>query len=120
MIVSDSGFSKDSNGPNYAELSLDANDDALSKLLDQSGLVISVSSFADGRAFSLATRLRLLGYEGRIRLKGDLLPDQYGMARRSGIDDIEISDAHAKRCQESEWSFRANWSEFDYQTRLKA
>ena len=48
MIVSDSGFSKDSNGPNYAELPLDANDDALSKLLDQSGLVISVSSFADG------------------------------------------------------------------------
>ena len=93
MIVSDSGFSKDSNGPNYAELPLDANDDALSKLLDQSGLVISVSSFADGRAFSLAKRPRLLGYEGRIRLKGDLLPDQYGMARRSGIDDIEISDA---------------------------
>ena len=120
MIVSDSGFSKDSNSLNYAELSLDANDDALSKSLDQSGLVISVSSFADGRAFSLAKRLRLLGYEGRIRLKGDLLPDQYGMARRSGIDDIEISDAHAKRCQESEWLFRTNWSEFDYQTRLKA
>jgi hypothetical protein len=40
------------------------------------------------------------------------------MARRSGFDDVEISQSLAKRQTESEWLFRANWREHDYQQRL--
>ena len=102
----------------YIALPLDCDDERLAAALVHPALLITVESFADGRAFSLAKRLRLLGYTGRIRLKGDVLPDQYAMARRSGFDDIEISEAHARRCQEADWVFRADWRNHDYQSRL--
>jgi uncharacterized protein (DUF934 family) len=119
MIVSDQGFCTNALDAGYIALPLDCDDEQLAAALAHSALLITVGSFADGRAFSLAKRLRLLGYTGRIRLKGDVLPDQYAMARRSGIDDVEISQAHADRCQEADWVFRADWRNHDYQARLK-
>ena len=77
MIVSDQGFCASDLDASHVALSLDSNDEQLAAALAHSALLISVGSFADGRAFSLAKRLRLLGYTGRIRLKGDVLPDQY-------------------------------------------
>ena len=103
----------------YIALPLDCDDERLAAALVHSALLITVESFADGRAFSIAKRLRLLGFTGRIRLKGDVLPDPYAMARRSGIDDIEITQAHADRCQEADWVFRADWRNHDYQARLR-
>ena len=119
MIVSDQGFCAGDLDASYVELPLDCDDERLAAALVHSALLINVGSFADGRAFSIAKRLRLRGYTGRIRLKGDVLPDQYAMARRSGIDDIEISEAHARRCQEADWVFRADWRNHDYQARLR-
>ncbi len=81
---------------------------------------IRFPSPTDGRGFSLARHLRLLGYRGRLRAAGHLLADQYAMARRSGFDEVEISRELAERQTEEQWLFRANWRRGDYQRRLRA
>ncbi|NOR60908.1 MAG: phosphoadenylyl-sulfate reductase [Rhodobacteraceae bacterium] len=75
--------------------------------------------FSDGRGFSLARQLRLLGFVGRLRAKGHILADQYAMARRSGFDEVEIDAALARRQPEPIWQARANWQARDYQNRLR-
>ena len=82
---------------------------------------IDFPSFADGRGFTLARLIRLLGFTGRLRAKGHVIADQYAMARRLGFDEIEISPDLAKRQPEEHWLFRAkDWQEHDYQARLRA
>lgn len=50
---------------------------------------IRFASFKDGRGFSLATQLRTrLGYTGRLRAIGDLIPDQAQFLKRVGFDAI--------------------------------
>ncbi len=75
---------------------------------------------ADGRGFTLARRLRQMGYVGRLRARGHVLADQYAMARRAGFDEVEISDALAARQPEAQWLARADWRAHDYQARLRA
>ena len=79
---------------------------------------IAFPSHTDGRGFSLARRLRLLGYRGRLRASGRILADQYAMARRSGFDEVQIDPALARRQPEEQWLFRAKWRAHDYQERL--
>ena len=79
---------------------------------------IAFPSLTDGRGFSLARHLRLLGYSGRLRTTGHILADQYAMARRSGFDEVGIDPALAERQPEEQWLFRANWQAQDYQQRL--
>ena len=79
---------------------------------------IDFPSPTDGRGFSLARHLRLLGYRGRLRATGHILADQYAMARRSGFDEVEIDRALAQRQPEEQWLFRASWPTQDYQERL--
>ena len=79
---------------------------------------IAFPSHMDGRGFSLARHLRLLGYRGRLRAAGHILADQYAMARRSGFDEVEIDPALARRQSEDQWLFRADWRRHDYQERL--
>ena len=79
---------------------------------------IAFPSHMDGRGFSLARHLRLLGYRGRLRAAGRILADQYAMARRSGFDEVEIDPALAARQPEEQWLFRADWKSHDYQERL--
>ena len=79
---------------------------------------IAFPSHMDGRGFSLARHLRLLGYRGRLRACGCILADQYAMARRSGFDEVEIDPALAERQPEAQWLFRANWQAHDYQERV--
>ena len=81
---------------------------------------VDFPSCADGRGFTIARLLRLLGYVGRLRAKGHVISDQYTMARRSGFDEVEISDDLAARQPAEEWAFRANWQDHDYQSRLRA
>lgn len=81
---------------------------------------IAFPSFADGRAFTLARHLRQLGYQGRLRAYGHVISDQYAMIRRCGFDEVEISSELATRQPESEWQFRANWQEKNYQHRMQA
>ncbi|RXV63248.1 oxidoreductase [Roseovarius sp. A46] len=89
------------------------------RLRDTPLIRVNFSSFADGRGFSIARRLRLMGYKGRLRAGGHVIADQYAMARRSGFDEVEISDEIATRQPQDQWQFRANWQAHDYQSRLR-
>jgi len=77
-------------------------------------------SFADGRGFTIARRLRDMGFQGRLRAKGHVIADQYAMARRAGFDEVEIDDELAQRQPEDQWLRRADWKAHNYQSRLRA
>ena len=81
---------------------------------------IAFPAFSDGRGFTLARRLRVMGYTGRLRAQGHVIADQYAMARRCGFDEVEISADLAARQPEDQWQFRADWRAHDYQSRLRA
>ncbi len=81
---------------------------------------VSFPSFSDGRGFSIARTLRLMNFTGRLRAHGNLLADQYTMARRVGFDDVEIYQALAERQPEDQWLARANWQSHSYLSRLRA
>lgn len=88
--------------------------------LDDTPLIrVDFPNFADGRGFTIARQLRLMGFKGRLRARGHVIADQYAMARRAGFDEVEIDDDLAERQPESHWMFRANWQAHDYQARLR-
>jgi uncharacterized protein (DUF934 family) len=133
IIMRDTGFSTDDwdgaflppdadlHGDHLAlDLGPQADLDALAAHLDRITLIrIRFGSFADGRGFTIARRLRALGYRGRLRAAGHVLADQYAMARRAGFDEVEITPAMAARQPEEQWLARADWRAGDYQARLK-
>ncbi|MCB1328889.1 MAG: DUF934 domain-containing protein [Maritimibacter sp.] len=106
------------------DLSADLLPEALHALVPAFGRIalirIPFASFADGRGFTLARQLRLLGYRGRLRAAGHVIADQYAMARRSGFDEVEIDADLAARQPEAQWRARADWQRFDYRARLGA
>lgn len=61
----------------------------------------------DGRGFSLARRLRDLGYRGRLRARGHVISDQFRHALACGFDEVEISEDHAARQPEAHWRARS-------------
>ena len=81
---------------------------------------VGFPSFSDGRAFTIARRLRMAGYTGELRALGPVIADQYAMARRVGFDSVEIPDELAIRQPQAQWQFRADWKAHDYLARLKA
>jgi uncharacterized protein (DUF934 family) len=81
---------------------------------------VAFPAFTDGRAFTVARRLRMAGYTGTLRAVGPVIADQYAMARRVGFDEVEIPDELAARQPQAQWLFRANWKAHDYLSRLKA
>ncbi len=83
-------------------------------------IVIDFPSFADGRGFSLAKRLREAGYRGTLRATGHVIADQYRNARRVGFDEVEISEDLAARQPERQWLARTGWQDNFYQKRLRA
>lgn len=98
----------------------DAPEAALPYLADLACIRIAFPSVADGRGFTLARRLRALGFSGTLRAQGAIIADQYAMARRSGFDEVEIPQAMADRQPQEQWLARANWQAHDYQSRLRA
>lgn len=130
VIVTDSGFgpdSWDSGSAGRAETILDIGRETdPADLADLAGVLadlrlirIDFPSFADGRGFSIARRLRLMGYRGRLRARGHVLADQYAMARRAGFDEVEIDDDLAARQPQDQWLARADWRAHDYQARIR-
>jgi len=71
-------------------------------------IVVRFPSFADGRGFSVARRLRALGYAGRLRAQGHVISDQYAMARACGFDEVQIDAEMAARQPERHWLQAAN------------
>ena len=63
--------------------------DDLDELLKSSAIRIVFGSCADGRFLTLGRQLRLRGYSGHIRAAGPLVPDQFPMALKLGIDSTE-------------------------------
>jgi uncharacterized protein (DUF934 family) len=135
VLVNDTGFSSDDWTTGFVVITeLAANDCSavavdlasnaepgdLAGLLGQIDLIrIDFPSFADGRGFTIAAQLRRMGFVGRLRARGAVIADQYAMARRSGFDEVEISDDLATRQPEPQWLARADWQAHDYQARLR-
>lgn len=133
VIVTDKGFQPAGTEPQAVKLadiashtgSLDLahTDDPtlVDPYLGQLSLIrVAFPAFSDGRAFTIARRLRMAGYTGTLRAVGPVIADQYAMARRVGFDDVEIPDDLALRQPEAQWLFRADWKSHDYLARLKA
>ena len=131
VIVTDAGFAPvaDTVNPGLADLGtgravdLAHTDDpaAVEPVLGQLVLIrVAFPAFSDGRGFTIARRLRMMGYKGELRALGPVIAEQYAMARRVGFDAVEIPDALAARQPESQWQFRADWKAHDYQSRLRA
>jgi uncharacterized protein (DUF934 family) len=76
---------------------------------------VAFPAMADGRGFSIARRLRAMGYAGRLRAAGPLVADQLRAARRVGFDEIELPEALAARQPEAQWRLAPRIS---YQDRL--
>ncbi|NIZ59391.1 oxidoreductase [Sedimentitalea sp. CY04] len=126
VIVTDTGFGPDTwtagyEGNTALDLPSDTNPVELVEQLDADVQMIRINfpSFADGRGFTIARQLRLSGYTGHIRAYGHVIADQYAMARRSGFDDVEISEDLAARQPETQWLARANWQQHNYQSRMR-
>lgn len=136
VLVTDTGFANDdwrhailsldalAANDNAAVIAIDlAPDDDLTVLhgqIDRIDLIrVGFPSFSDGRGFTIASQLRRMGYQGRLRAAGHVIADQYAMARRSGFDEVEISAALATRQSEDQWLARTNWQDHDYQSRLR-
>ena len=132
IIVTDRGFGPDdwtggfcapceaANDICALDLGCDTTPSELSERLETAQMIrIDFPSFADGRGFTIARQLRLMGYRGRLRARGHVLADQYAMARRAGFDEVEISDDLARRQPEDQWLARADWQANDYQSRLR-
>lgn len=131
IIVTDTGFATDDWDAPFAALNdahpgvaidlASSNDpNELAGRLAATPLIrVDFPSFADGRGFTIARQLRLMGFKGRLRARGHVIADQYAMARRSGFDEVEISDDLARRQPENQWLARADWGAHDYQARLR-
>jgi uncharacterized protein (DUF934 family) len=89
--------------------------------LDRLTLIrVAFPAFNDGRAFTIARRLREMGYTGQLLALGPVIADQYAMLRRVGFDGAEIPDEIAQRQPAEQWQFRADWQAHHYQARLRA
>ncbi|MGB3177149.1 MAG: DUF934 domain-containing protein [Albidovulum sp.] len=121
VIVRDDGFHADDFTGEALDIAQDVQPGALPDAFDGVTLIrVAFPSSADGRGFTLARHLRTKGYTGRLRAQGHVIADQYGMARRCGFDEVEISDDLAARQPADQWIFRADWQDHDYRLRLKA
>ena len=133
VIVTDTGFAADDLTAQFTRfeaeaaiadgdavlLPSDTNPADLDKALGASAIAVEFPSFADGRGFTLAAQLRRLGYKGRLRAQGHVICEQYAMARRSGFDEVAISQDLAERQPADLWRSRSNWTEHDYQARVR-
>jgi len=81
-------------------LSVEALNDALPSL---SLVAIAFPAYSDGRGFSIARRLRRLGFKGLLRAHGPLIPDQFAYALSCGFDEIDLPEASAARQPETQW-----------------
>ena len=105
-------------GPLALELSAGSDPAALAGLLERTVAIrILFAGFADGRGFSLARRLRDLGFAGRLRAVGALIPDQRGALRACGFDEIELTAERLARQGPDAWSAEAAAPPFRHRTR---
>lgn len=117
IIVRDDGFHKLTDEPEIT-FAPDTQPEELVDHLHHNLIAIDFPAIGDGRGFSLARRLRALGYKGQLRASGRLIADQYAMARRVGFDEVEISPEIAQRQPQEQWIARADWREWNHRDQL--
>lgn len=61
-------------------------------LPDLAVIVLPFPAFNDGRAYSIARKLREMGYAGELRATGNVLPDQLQFMLQVGFDAFEIGE----------------------------
>lgn len=132
VIVTDTGFAPapereivalaDLTDQTAVDLSNTDDPTALQGHLDRLTLIrVVFPAFNDGRAFTVARRLREMGYKGQLLAKGPVIADQYAMLRRVGFDGAEIPEDLAARQPTEQWQFRASaWRDHHYQAKLRA
>jgi uncharacterized protein (DUF934 family) len=131
VTVTDAGFGPgteaevvalaDLTGQTSVDLANTDDPNALAGHLDRLTLIrVAFPAFNDGRAFTIARRLREMGYTGQLLALGPVIADQYAMLRRVGFDGAEIPDEIAARQPAEQWQFRADWQAHHYQARLRA
>jgi len=84
-----------------------------------SAISIDFPSEKDGRGFSLARRLRQLGYLGVLRASGHVMVDHYRHATQSGFNQIAIPPKLAKRMPEPYWQQQIDNFTPSYQEKLQ-
>ncbi|SDE94655.1 DUF934 domain-containing protein [Limimaricola pyoseonensis] len=132
VIVTDKGFAPDDFTGGFVPLAelgeadtaveiapADDPRELVGRLGEIAAIRVLFPAFSDGRGFTHARDLRQLGFTGRLRAAGHVIADQYAMARRSGFDEVEISDDLAARQPEAQWLARADWQAHHYQARLR-
>lgn len=76
---------------------------------------VAFPNFADGRGFSLAQRLRALGFIGRLRATGPVIADQFTYLLQCGFDEVAVPDAVAERQPAEQWLDRIGAVSLGYQ-----
>jgi uncharacterized protein (DUF934 family) len=67
--------------------------EALAHVLSRLSLIVlPFPAFNDGRAYSLARKLREMGYAGELRATGNVLPDQLQLMLQVGFDTFDIGE----------------------------
>jgi uncharacterized protein (DUF934 family) len=64
---------------------------------------VGFPSFSDGRGFSIARRLRALGYRGRLRASGPVIADQFAYLLDCGFDEAAVPAGVAARQPVASW-----------------
>ena len=96
--------------PNNADL------EALRPHLPRLGLIaVEFPSFADGRGFSIARRLRDMGYEGRLRATGPVIADQFAYLLDCGFDEVAVPQEVAERQPADQWLAQLGRMSLGYQ-----
>ncbi|MBP7001280.1 DUF934 domain-containing protein [Amaricoccus sp.] len=106
-------------GPLALDWPSDRDPAGLAPWLDRLALVcVRFPAMSDGRGFSIARRLRAMGYAGRLRASGPLIADQAAAAWAVGFDELEIPESVMARQPEAIWSQGARPSRPSYQHKL--
>jgi uncharacterized protein (DUF934 family) len=94
----------------------DADPATLTDLFPRIGMiVVGFPGTADGRGFSIARRLRALGYSGRLRATGPVVADQYAFLRSCGFDEVAPVQSVAVRQPVEQWLEAAKSMSVGYQ-----
>lgn len=77
--------------------------EAFASFADLPILGIEFPTYADGRGATLAKRLRRLGFMGKLRAIGPLIPDQFSDLIACGFDEVEITEEQLIRQPIEQW-----------------
>ncbi len=94
---------------------LEAPFEQLEAYLDEPRLALDFPSFADGRGFSAAKRLRQLGYRGELLAAGHLIVDQWALLCECGFDAVVLSEERLQASGAEHWQAALRARQWAYQ-----